>query len=221
MGKTALILGITGLVGEALAKSILADTRYDKLLSFHRRKSGIEHPKLEEHIVDLFKLESYADQFKADVVFCCIGTTQSKTSDKNEYKKIDYGIPLAASKLCKRNGIKKLIVISALGANPDSRVFYNKIKGEMERDVLQQNLEETYFLQPSLLDGDRKESRTMEKIAISAFKVLNLVLVGALQKYQSIKPEALVATMHYLAFNEFLEVRIESDEIKKIAREYA
>lgn len=217
MGKTAILLGITGLIGNALAKNILEDSRYDKLISFHRRKSGIVHPKLEEHIVDLFELEKYAEQFKGDVVFCCIGTTQAKTDDKETYKKIDYGIPVAAAKLSAYNNIPKFIAISALGANPSSSVFYNKTKGEMERDVLKQNVNETYFLQPSLLAGDREEQRTLEKLAIGAFKVLNPLLIGPLKKYQSIKPEPIVATMQYLAFNTYSEIRIESDEIKKIA----
>lgn len=217
MGKTAILLGITGLIGNALAKNILEDSRYDKLISFHRRKSGIVHPKLEEHIVDLFELEKYAEQFKGDVVFCCIGTTQAKTDGKETYKKIDYGIPVAAAKLSAYNNIPKFIAISALGANPSSSVFYNKTKGEMERDVLKQNVNETYFLQPSLLAGDREEQRTLEKLAIGAFKVLNPLLIGPLKKYQSIKPEPIVATMQYLAFNTYSEIRIESDEIKKIA----
>tara|TARA_R110000751_G_scaffold77795_1_gene156798 strand:- start:72 stop:728 length:657 start_codon:yes stop_codon:yes gene_type:complete len=217
MGKTAILLGITGLIGNALAKNILEDSRYDKLISFHRRKSGIVHPKLEEHIVDLFELEKYAEQFKGDVVFCCIGTTQAKTDDKETYKKIDYGIPVAAAKLSAYNNIPKFIAISALGANPSSSVFYNKTKGEMERDVLKQNVNETYFLQPSLLAGDREEQRTLEKLAIGAFKVLNPLLIGPLKKYQSIKPEPIVATMQYLTFNTYSEIRIESDEIKKIA----
>ncbi|WP_405330596.1 NAD-dependent epimerase/dehydratase family protein [Leeuwenhoekiella sp. LLG6367-2.1] len=217
MGKTAILLGITGLIGNALAKNILEDSRYNKLISFHRRKSGIVHPKLEEHIVDLFELEKYAEQFKGDVVFCCIGTTQAKTDDKETYKKIDYGIPVAAAKLSAYNNIPKFIAISALGANPSSSVFYNKTKGEMERDVLKQNVNETYFLQPSLLAGDREEQRTLEKLAIGAFKVLNPLLIGPLKKYQSIKPEPIVATMQYLAFNTYSEIRIESDEIKKIA----
>ena len=217
MGKTAILLGITGLIGNALAKNILEDSRYDKLISFHRRKSGIVHPKLEEHIVDLFELEKYAEQFKGDVVFCCIGTTQAKTDDKETYKKIDYGIPVSAAKLSAYNNIPKFIAISALGANPSSSVFYNKTKGEMERDVLKQNVNEPYFLQPSLLAGDREEQRTLEKLAIGAFKVLNPLLIGPLKKYQSIKPEPIVATMQYLAFNTYSEIRIESDEIKKIA----
>ncbi len=217
MGKTAIILGITGVTGKLLAESILADASYDKLISFHRRQSGLEHPKLKEHVVDLFKLEDHAAQFNADVVFCCIGTTQSKTEDKEQYKAIDYGISLAAAKLAKQNAIKKLIVISALGADPNSRVFYNRLKGEMERDILALNLPEAYFLEPSLLAADRDEKRTAEQIAIKAFKVLNWFLVGPLKKFQSIKPETLVIAMKKLAINTYPDARIESDKIKELA----
>ena len=221
MGKTAIILGITGLTGNLLAKTILADARYDKLISFHRRKSGIVHPKLEEHVIDVLELEKHDSLFKADIVFCCIGTTQSKTSDRDMYKQIDYGIPVSAARLCKQNKIPQLIVISALGANTNSRVFYNKVKGEMERDVLKQNLEETYLLQPALLAGDREEKRTAEKLAIHAFKIFNIFLIGPLKKFQSIKPETLVAAMQYLSFHEYSENRIESDIIKKLATKHA
>ncbi|MAW95898.1 MULTISPECIES: NAD(P)H-binding protein [unclassified Leeuwenhoekiella] len=217
MGKTAIIFGITGITGKLLAQSILADAAYDKLISFHRRKSGLEHPKLEEHVVDMFELKKHTEVFKADVVFCCIGTTQSKTSDKEEYKAIDYGIPLAAAELAKENGIPKFIVISALGANPDSRVFYNRVKGEMERDILVLGLPEAYFLEPALLAAERDEKRTAEQLAIKAFKVFNWFLIGPLKKYQSIKPEKLVSTMKTLAVTTYPKPRIESDEIKELA----
>ncbi|RXG18054.1 putative NAD(P)-binding protein [Leeuwenhoekiella aestuarii] len=221
MGKTAIILGITGLTGNLLAKAVLADSRYDKLISFHRRKSNITHAKLEEHVVDVLELEKYKSLFKGDIVFCCIGTTQSKTSDKETYKQIDYGIPVSAARLCKQNKISQFIAISALGANAESSVFYNKVKGEMERDVLKQNLKETYLLQPALLAGDREEKRTIEKLAIQAFKFFNFFLIGPLKKFQSIKPEALVAAMQYLSFNTYADNKIESDVIKKLAAKHA
>lgn len=217
MKKTAIILGITGVTGSLLAKHLFDDERFEKVISFHRRQSGLQHPKLEEHVIDMFELEKHQEAFKADVVFCCVGTTQSKTSDRETYKKIDYGIPLAAAKLCVTNDIKRLIVISALGADPESRVFYNKVKGEMERDVLAEKPTNTYFLEPALLAADREEKRTAEKIGIAAFKVLNPFLIGPLKKFRSIKPEALVKTMLYLTFNTYEDARIPSDEIQKLA----
>ena len=217
MKKTAIILGITGVTGSLLAKHLFDDERFEKVISFHRRPSGLQHPKLEEHVIDMFELEKHQEAFKADVVFCCVGTTQSKTSDRETYKKIDYGIPLAAAKLCVTNDIKCLVVISAMGADPESRVFYNKVKGEMERDVLAIKPNDTYFLEPALLAADREEKRTAEKIGIAVFKVLNPFLIGPLKKFRSIKPEALVKTMLYLTFNTYEDARIPSDEIQKLA----
>ena len=217
MKKTAIILGITGVTGSLLAKHLFDDERFEKVISFHRRQSGLQHPKLEEHVIDMFELEKHQEAFKADVVFCCVGTTQSKTSDRETYKKIDYGIPLAAAKLCVTNDIKRLIVISALGADPESRVFYNKVKGEMERDVLAEKPKNTYFLEPALLAADREEKRTAEKIGIAAFKVLNPFLIGPLKKFRSIKPKALVKTILYLTFKTYEEARVPSDEIQKLA----
>ncbi|EAQ48156.1 NAD(P)H-binding protein [Leeuwenhoekiella blandensis] len=217
MKKTAIILGITGVTGSLLAKHLFDDERFEKVISFHRRPSGLQHPKLEEHVIDMFELEKHQEAFKADVVFCCVGTTQSKTSDRETYKKIDYGIPLAAAKLCVTNDIKRLIVISALGADPESRVFYNKVKGEMERDVLAKKPKNTYFLEPALLAADREEKRVAEKIGIAAFKVLNPFLIGPLKKFRSIKPKALVKTILYLTFKTYEEARVPSDEIQKLA----
>ncbi len=144
--KTAIILGATGLVGGHLLKRLLSDNRYTKLIVFGRRSCGVQHDKLEEHLVNLFELETYTNKFKADVVFCCIGTTKAKTANTDMYTKIDYGIPVTAAKLCKHQAISCFIVISALGANTNSTVFYNRVKGEMERDVLAQNITKTYVL---------------------------------------------------------------------------
>src|SRR5699024_8062889 len=110
MGKTAIILGATGLTGGHLLDLLLEDDSFNKILVFTRRKTGKEHPKLEEHIIDLLELDDYKNLFKGDVVF----TTKAKTPDKNLYKAIDYGIPVTAAKLAKQNGIKSYIVISAL-----------------------------------------------------------------------------------------------------------
>ena len=104
-----------------------------------------------------------------------------------------------------------------MGADPESRVFYNKVKGEMERDVLAIKPNDTYFLEPALLAADREEKRTAEKIGIAVFKVLNPFLIGPLKKFRSIKPEALVKTMLYLTLNTYEDARIPSDEIQKLA----
>lgn len=215
--KSAIILGATGLTGSLLLEKLSDDERYDNIKVFSRNHVQLQHPKVEEFLINLFELEKFANLFKADEVFCCIGTTQSKTPDNDTYRMVDFGIPATASHLCKLNNIPTFTVISALGANENSRIFYNRTKGEMEGAVLEQKIPNTYILQPSLIGGIRKESRPFET---AWKKVMNLgdhLLVGKFEKYRSIHPETIVNAMIYLANNQYPSGRIPSDEIKNIA----
>lgn len=215
MKKTAIILGATGLTGSILLKNLLKDPVYEKIKLFSRSTADMNSPKIEEHLIDMFQLENHSEAFKADVVFCCIGTTKSKTPDKETYKKIDYGIPVTAAKLAKQNGIETFIVISAMGADANSSIFYNKTKGEMQRDVLSQNIKNTYILQPSLIVGDRDENRFGEKVATFFMKTFGFLIP---KKYKMIKAETIAEAMLALAKKEFPKQQITSDEIKQIAQ---
>ena len=217
MGKTAIILGATGLTGNLLLRNLLEDENYSKIKLFSRTSCGIHHNKIEEHLINLFDLEKVKNLFTGDVVFCCIGTTQAKTPDKDTYFKIDYGIPVDASELCKINDIDTFIVVSALGANKQSKVFYNCTKGNMEEAVLEKNIKHTYILQPSLIGGDRNERRSAEFFAKQIMNLVGPLLIGKLKKYKTIHPEEIADCMHWLASNEFKSGRIESDNIKSIA----
>lgn len=215
--KTAIILGATGLTGGILLQKLIKDPAYGKVILFSRSPVAVKDDKIEEHLIDLFKLEEYGELFNADVVYCCIGTTKSKTPDEDTYRKIDYGIPVAAAKLCKENGIETFEVISSMGSNPKSKVFYNRIKGEMEEAVLAQNIGNTYIFQPSLIAGDRVEKRFFENLAKNALKVLNFALVGPLEKYRSIHPEVIARAMIQVDKQGFKHTRIQSNEIREIA----
>jgi uncharacterized protein YbjT (DUF2867 family) len=214
MPKTAIILGATGLTGGLLLDDLLANPNYKNIKLFSRSSSEKSHPKIEEHLIDLFELKNHASQFNGDVVFCCIGTTQANTPNKETYKKIDYGIPVNAAKLAKQNGIGTFIVISALGADPNSKVFYNKTKGEMEQDVLQQEISNTYILQPSLIGGNREEKRTGERIAQFFMGIFGFLVP---KKYKIIEPETIAKTMQIIASEGYKETRITSEKIKEIA----
>ena len=132
MKKTAIILGATGLTGGILLERLIADENYKTILLFSRRKTKVTSPKVKEYIIDLLELEKYSADFIADEVYCCIGTTTAKTKDKATYKSIDYGIPVIAANLAKKNNSTIFIVVSSMGANVDSTLFYNRTKGEME-----------------------------------------------------------------------------------------
>ena len=213
--KTAIILGATGLTGSSLLEKLLKDQTFEKIKLFSRSSADKNSPKIDEHLIDLFQLEKHSETFKADVVFCCIGTTNAKTPDKETYKKIDYGIPVTAAKLAKQNGIETFIVISAMGAAENSSIFYNKTKGEMERDVLKKNIKNTYILQPSLIVGDRNENRFGEKMATFFMKTFGFLIP---EKYKMIKAETIAEAMVVLAKEGFSKQRIASEEIKKIAQ---
>ena len=199
MKKTAIILGATGFVGNRLLQKLIEDDRYEAIKLFSRSKIEGLSIKVKQFIGDILDLEQFSDDFTGNDVFCCIGTTAKKTPDKALYKKIDYGIPVAASKLAKVNHIDTFLVISAIGADKNSNVFYNKIKGLMEHDVLQQNLKSTYILRPALIGGERDENRTLEKMGLVVFKLIQPVLVGKLKKYRIVNAETIAQAMIHLA----------------------
>ncbi len=217
MPKTAIILGATGLTGNYLLKQLISDADYGKIILFSRNKTAEESEKIEEHLIDLFELGKHRDTFKADVAFCCIGTTQRKTPNKEIYRKVDYGIPVTAAKLCKENGIDRFLVISALGANANSKIYYNRLKGEMQNSVLQQEIKNTYIFQPSLITGKREEKRPMEFLGKQLMKVANFLMFGPLKKYRSIHANTIAKAMQRVAKNGYEKIKIASDEIKEIA----
>lgn len=220
MSKTAIILGATGLTGGLLLKTLLRDERYSEIIVFSRNKCGVKDDKLTEYIVDLFQLEHYKDKFKADEVFCCIGTTKAKTSDKEIYTKIDYGIPVAAASLCKQNGIETFIVISAMGAKKKSKIFYNRTKGKMEAAVLDLNIKHSYIFQPSLISGDREERRFGESIMKFIMAVLKPLLhFEELKRYRPIHPQTIANGMVWVANNDYKSKRIKSKIIQEIGDE--
>ncbi|MAP55753.1 NAD(P)H-binding protein [Altibacter sp.] len=214
MSKTAILLGATGLTGGILLDFLLKDNTFHQVKLFSRSPVVHKDPKIEEHLIDMFNLEEQSDSFTGDVVFCCIGTTQANTPDKETYRKIDYGIPVTAATLAKQNGIDIFVVISAMGADVKSSIFYNRTKGEMERDVLQQGIPNTYILQPSLIGGDRDEKRTGERMAQFFMGTFGFLIP---KKYKIIQPETIAKAMQRLSKTEAAETRITSDRIKEIA----
>ncbi|MGK0494218.1 MAG: hypothetical protein ACJAU2_000596 [Maribacter sp.] len=214
--KTAIILGATGLTGSILLHLLLHDDRYTSIKVFTRKSLEISPPKLVEFKCDLLKLAEQEQDFTADEVFCCIGTTKAKTPDEERYRAIDYGIPVAAASLCKKNDIPSFLVVSAMGADPKSSIFYNRIKGEMEAAVLDIALPKTHVLQPSLIGGYRNESRPGEYLFKQFMKVFKFAMVGSLRKYRTISPKSIAETMLWLANNPYVENRLPSDIIRKL-----
>jgi uncharacterized protein YbjT (DUF2867 family) len=216
MGKTAIILGATGLTGNLLLELLLIDNRYSKVKLFSRTSCDIKHDKIEEYLVDVLDLSSQKNLFIADEVFCCIGTTKAKTPNEEQYLQIDFGIPVLAAQLCKQNNINTFVVISALGADKKSKIFYNRTKGRMEEAVFMEKIPNTYILQPSLIGGDRNENRFGESVAKVIMKLINPFMFGSLSKYKSIHPITIAKCMLLLANSSHSSGKIPSNEIKKL-----
>jgi uncharacterized protein YbjT (DUF2867 family) len=215
--KTALIAGATGLVGSSLLQQLLNENYYSKIIVLVRKSIAIKDNRVEQLVVDYNKLDSYSNQMKADDIYCTLGTTIKKAGSQAAFKKVDYEYPLALGKIAKAQGTQKFIIVTALGADATSPIFYNKVKGETEQQLKALNLPHLFILQPSLLVGNRAENRLGEKIGIVAFSVINPFLMGALKKYRSIKIEAVAFGMIHAAkhFNEKTRTLL-SDEIQEL-----
>src|SRR5690606_38901450 len=126
----------TGLIGGHLLQRLLNDPGYRRIVVVARRNIGITHPKIQQVTADLHTLEALKNELVGDCFFCCVGTTRKQTPDLNAYYKVDHDYPVAAAKIGKAAGAKTFVLVSAVGANPESANFYLRMKGETERDVI-------------------------------------------------------------------------------------
>ena len=218
MSKKAILIGATGLIGHNLLTKLLADNNYGEVLAISRKALRINHPKLKVLIINFDELANYASEINGDVVFCCLGTTIKQTPDLNQYRKIDYQYPLDVANIAFANGATAYHLVSSMGADVKSKLFYSRTKGELERDLQKIPFQTIYIYQPSLLDGDRKENRAAENIFIGLMRLLNPILIGPLKKYRSIKIEKVADAMLIKGTANEIGIHIyESDEIVEIA----
>ncbi|MBL7848251.1 MAG: oxidoreductase [Cyclobacteriaceae bacterium] len=180
---TALIAGATGLVGSHLLTLLLEDPHYSKVISVSRKPSGREHPKLSQVIVDFNKLGDVAESLKADDVYCCLGTTIRQAGSKEVFRNVDYGYPLQLANLTKAQGAKQYLLITALGSDKSSSVFYNRVKGEVEEAIGKVGFANFHIFQPSMLLGERTENRAGEGVGKAVMKTLDFLIP---KKYKAI-----------------------------------
>ncbi len=218
MGKSAIIVGSSGLVGSHLLKNILENYNFSSLKIFVRRPLGIVHPKLTEIITDFGNLGQIKEEFNAEVIFSCLGSTRKKTPNLEDYYKIDYFYPKWVAEIAKEFGLKQFHLVSSLGADEKSRNYYLKMKGKTEEAIRNQNIETTCIYRPALITGKRNEKRTGESISKFLFNVLNPLMVGGLKKYKSISAEKIAKAMINQSLKNEKGTHIfESNQIKALA----
>ena len=184
MKKTAIIIGATGLVGSSLVKELVDHRDYEEIRILHRRTTGVKHDKIDEHIIDFDTPSTYQELVKGDVLFSSLGTTIKKAGSQDAQYKIDFQYQYDLAKAASENGVKSYVLISSSGANAKSSIFYSRIKGELEEAVKKLNFEKIVILQPSVLDGDRKEVRFGESVGIVLGKLLSWI--PGIRKYRPI-----------------------------------
>ncbi len=197
--KSALIAGATGLVGGHLLKLLLNCQHYDKVTVLTRSSLNLNNEKIAEVIIDFDDLENHKAHLHADQVFCCLGTTMKKAGSKQKFNKIDHDYPLNLARLTQHNGSSDFMLISAIGANPDSLFFYNKVKGQTERDIEKLSFNTFHIIRPSLIIGQRPEKRPLEEITGKMSTLFNKLLFGQFKKYQSINAEQIAKAMFAIA----------------------
>ncbi len=193
--KKALVIGATGLVGKNVVYQLLNNQDYSKVVLLLRNELIISDPKLEQHVIDFEKMSDYADLFKVDEVYCCIGTTIKKAETKEAFEKVDHYYCFMAATIARANGVTHFLMVSTLGANKYSNIFYNRVKGEAEDDVDKLSFLCTSIFRPSLLTGTRSEFRFSEWLGIMIMKPFSLFLKGKLKKYALVSGEDVAKAM--------------------------
>ncbi|QJD96165.1 NAD(P)H-binding protein [Mucilaginibacter robiniae] len=218
MVNKAVIAGASGLVGNELLQILLQENTYGEVLILVRKPLPVQHKKLVQLVVDFEQLHTYAHAITGHALFCCLGSTRKKTPDLNQYRKVDYDYPVNLAQIALNNRMQQYHLVSALGADSHSSNFYTRMKGETENAIAHLGLKALHIYQPSLLTGNRKEFRLIERLATAGMKIANAFLIGKFKKYQSIPAATVARAMYNQSLNTDEGLFIHpSDHIKNLA----
>ncbi len=178
----AVLIGATGLIGGHCLQRLLADARTESVTVYARRESNISHEKLDWRVVDMIA----PHRIECDEFYCCLGTTIKKAGSQQAFRKIDLEIPLAWARAAREGGVQRTMLVSSVGADVGSSNFYLATKGEVERAFSDLRFPYLGIFRPSMLLGDRGESRPLEAIGKTVARALSPFLFGSLSKYRAI-----------------------------------
>lgn len=182
-----LVVGATGLIGKALVGELLKAPEYGRVIALTRRPLPAAGEKLAVEIVDFERPETWHNAVRGHHVFCCLGTTIKKAGSQEAFRRVDYELPLELARVARNQGALGFFVVTALGADAGSRVFYNRVKGELEASLKELDFPTLAIFRPSLLLGDREELRIGERLAGFVSRPLSPLLAGSLRKYRPIQ----------------------------------
>ncbi len=192
----ALIAGSTGLVGNLLLDQLLTGNHYDRVIALSRKPLTRSHPKLSSLVVDFDNLEAHASELKADAVFCCLGTTIRQAGSQEAFRKVDYDYPVQLARITKAQGARQFLLVTAMGSDKSSSIFYNRVKGEVEDAIGNLGFEAYHIFQPSMLLGERLEHRAGESVGKKVMVALDFLIP---KKYKAIEAVRVARGMYQTA----------------------
>ncbi|TQR97493.1 NAD(P)H-binding protein [Paenibacillus ottowii] len=217
MERKAVVVGGTGLVGGYVVRELLVQKEYTRVMVVGRLPLDIKHPKLEQALIDWEQPQNSTFAFEGvDDVFCCLGTTMKKAGSKEQFRQVDLDYPVLAARLAKEAGAVQMLAISAMGADPDSRVFYNRTKGEAEEALAEIELSALHMFRPSLILGARPERRFGEAVATVVMKALDSLMTGRLASYRAIPASFIARAMVRIALAQASGVHIYPNDIIRV-----
>ncbi len=219
--KRALVAGASGLVGRECLAALLASYRYAEVVALVRRPLPQRDPRLKQLQVDFDGLDNALESLIMDDVFCCLGTTMRRAGSREAFWRVDYELPLRLANTTRNRGATRFVLVSSLGANRRARTFYLRVKGELETALTALDFPTLIVVRPSLLLGNRPESRPGEAAAALVMRAISPILVGRFRKLRPV-PARTVALAMVAAANtdDGSRVVVESDELAKRARTY-
>ncbi|MDO4878261.1 MAG: NAD(P)H-binding protein [Neisseria sp.] len=187
-----IVIGATGATGKSLLPLLAARPEIESIACFGRRNPDFSHPKLHNRQIDFARVETWCGDVCGDVLFACLGTTLKAAGGKEAQRAIDYEANLAFAQAARQNGVNTLVLVSAAGADAASRLFYQRIKGELEQAVMALNFPQLIIFRPPLLIRPNTD-RLGEKIAERVFNALNRM--GLLKNQRPLAVEKLAQAM--------------------------
>jgi uncharacterized protein YbjT (DUF2867 family) len=191
--RTAVVAGGTGLVGRALVRRLVENADFDRTVTLSRRPSENTHHRLTDRIADLLALGPIDEQ--PTDLFCCLGTTIKKAGSQEAFRKVDHDMIVSFARWGREHGADRFFLISSIGADPDSSIFYLRVKGETERDAEALGFGTFYTFRPGMIVGDRPERRTLEAIGMAAIRAMGPLMVGPLRRQHGVEPDMLARAM--------------------------
>lgn len=195
MARSALLVGATGLIGGSLLELLLTDDAYGTVNVLSRRRLKFDEPKLHQMNLHFDDLEQAESLMSVQDIFCCLGTTIKKAGSQQSFRKVDFDYPARLAQLGLKHGVEQFLIVTSVGANPNSHLFYIRVKGEVERAITGHPFRSVHIFRPSILDGGHAEYRFGERVGLSVMKALSFLAVGGFRKYRPINPESVARAM--------------------------